>query len=613
MLINTPFQTIQQAIVEQRISEALDLLARHASSLSTAELGSVGLRLGALIDPSTAAVELILTSSSNPMEMANLLRANFAAGGMQVTVRDTGYDQWRFVLREEKQSESGSAVRLLLCMLDATIAYPRMAIDVDLERLAHVLSTVGDEIEDALRHTEDKGTVVILNTVPVPASQFDALLDFRARARAARLWHYFNGRLLSLVDTFAHVQVLDSIHVLQSRVTDGCFWDARMATVAGVNWTPDAMRAFADACVRTAKAVLGRARKCLVLDLDNTLWGGVLGDDGVDGIDIYDGSQGNAHARLQQAAVALGRQGVILAVCSKNELGLVEECFAQREMPLKRDDLAMLVANWQPKPDNLRHIVSALNIHQDSMVFVDDSEFECALVRETLPAVRVVEIGDEPSLAVEMLLGDGVFDRVSITDDDRNRNRSYATEAKREELRAGSQDYSDYLSRLELVVSVRQVSSRDVQRAAQLSQRTNQFNLSGRRFTETELVQRIDSRDCVDLLFSVRDRLGEYGTVGAVFARHDGTRLYIQNMVLSCRVFSRGIEHFMLAEVADRARLRGCEVMRSVYVETPRNRQFKRFHTDCGFEVTSCEAPGEWFALQLSQSPKVPSWISRLD
>lgn len=613
MPVTTSFQRIKLAIREQRIDDALDLLVRHENSLSANELGSVGMLLGAAADLSKATIELVLMSSSQPMDLANMLHASFSAAGMLVTVRDTGYDQWRFILREHQQPVPNRTARLLLCLLDATVAYPRMAIDADLERLTQVLATVGDEIEDALRHTEDSGNVVVLNTVPVPAAQLDALLDFRSRARAAQLWHNFNGRLLGFVDAFAHVQVLDATHVLQNRLSDGRFWDARMAAVAGVQWTSEAMRAFSSAYVRTANALLGRARKCLVLDLDNTLWGGILGDDGIDGIEVHEGSQGNAHARLQQAASALGRQGVILAVNSKNELDLVEQCFAQREMPLTRDEFAMVVANWEPKQNNLQHIVRTLNIQEDSVVFVDDSPFECALVRETLPAMRVVEIGDEPAQAVELLLASGMFDRVSVTDDDRCRNRSYATEAKRAELRTGTQDYGAYLRRLELVVSARPISSRDVQRAAQLSQRTNQFNLCGRRFTEAELGQRVACQDYVDLLFAVRDRFGDYGIVGVVYARHDGPTLYIDNMVLSCRVFSRGIEQWMLAEVAQRAHQRGCEVVRSVFVETTKNRQFKRFHADCGFESTSGDGPGEWFTLPLHQRPQAPDWITKLD
>lgn len=577
----------------------------------------VGRQLGTMHEPPPTAIDLVLASSGQPMDMANLLRASLAANGLDAHVRDTGFDQWRFVLREPQAPVSTGSARLIFCLLDATIVYPRMAIDTDMERLARTLASVGDEIEGALRHTEATGGFIIFNTVPVPATQMDALIDFRARAHAARLWHEFNARLLGLVDTFAHVQVLEANHVLQGRLEEGRFWDPRMATAAGVQWTPDAMRAFADACARTAHAVLGRARKCLVLDLDNTLWGGVLGDDGIDGIEIDEGSRGNAFARLQQTAAALGRQGVILAINSKNDSDLVDQCFAQRSMPLTRDDFAMVVANWDPKPGNLRHIVKTLNIHEDSVVFVDDSPFECALVRESLPAVRVVDIGDEPARAVERLLGNGMFDRVSVTADDRNRNRSYAIEARRAELRTGTSDYDDYLRRLALTVSLRPVTSRNIQRAAQLSQRTNQFNLCGRRFTETELGQRLAAGECMDLLFSVRDRFGDYGIVGAVYTHLDGPTLHIDNMVLSCRVFSRGIEQWMLAQVVDRAHQRECQMVQGHFIETPRNHQFRRFYSEGGFETTAGDAPGEWFTLPIpspdARRPRAPEWITRLD
>lgn len=608
-----PIQAILSALREQRLTDASDLLMRHAPTLSAAELGSVGMLLGAIADEQTPQLELVLMSSSQPMNLANLLHASFAASGLRAVVRDTGYDQWRFVLREPQNSAPIGATRLYLCLLDATIAYPRMALDSDLDRLERVLGTVSEELEDAVRHTEKTGSILVLNTVPVPMEQLDVLLDFRSRARAVRLWYSFNIRLLNLVETFPHLQVLDAAHILQNKVPHGRFWDARMATLAGVQWTPNAMLAFANAYVRTARAVLGQARKCLVLDLDNTLWGGILGDDGIDGVEIQEGTHGNAHARLQQASAALGCQGVILAVNSKNEQELVEQCFAQRAMPLTRTDFALVLANWQPKHDNLREIVRSLNIFEDAVVFVDDSPFECDLVRESLPGVHVVEIGEEPANAVELLLCSGMFDRVSVTDDDRARNRSYANEAKRTKMRSDTQDYSEYLRRLKLAVSVRPLEPRDVQRAAQLSQRTNQFNLTGQRFSEVDLGQRVESSDSMDLLFSVQDRFGDYGIAGAVFGRCEGRTLHIENMVLSCRVFSRGIEHYMLAKVAERAVRQGCETIRSCYIKSAKNRQFSVFHDQCGFDPVAAESPGEWFSLPLSRRPQAPAWISSLN
>ncbi len=335
-------------------------------------------------------------------------------------------------------------------------------------------------------------------------------------------------------------------------------------------------------------AAAGRARKLLVLDLDDTLWGGIVGDDGWEQLQVGGTSAiGEAYSAFQHEIKRLARRGVILAVCSKNDERVALEALDRHpEMVIRRGDLAAWRINWGDKAENIRALVAELNLGLAATVFIDDSPAERARVREALPEVLVPEWPTDPARYVPALRGLRCFDTWRITDEDRARAASYAAERQRREVRATAQTLDEWLARLELQVESGSLSAADLPRAAQLINKTNQFNLTTRRMSERELAALAEQPGVRVLTFRVRDRFGEYGLTGLASMHIDGDAGRIEDFVLSCRVMGRGVEQRMLARLRDEALAHGCARLIARYVPTARNGPCRSFLSASGFRAS---------------------------
>jgi FkbH-like protein len=604
-------------IRSKNISLFLEQFAPTASSYSAAESGSIGYALQQQVqvgqetqDDFIATVDISILSSGNAMELPNQLTAALAADRIFPKITDTGYNQWRFEMMNAGASHS--AAHVTVCLLDESIVFDGIGLTEDIELVARKLEECAQEIDSLVSHfLQNNQSFLILNTPLLSRVQQDVLLDFRSKARLAHLWCRFNAQLLALPQRHDRVFVIDSALALQGYLPNGEFCDARLSSIAKLRWTADAFRGMASAHARAIRALVGLNKKCLVVDLDNTLWGGILGDDGIDALEIEEGDHGDAYAKFQQSVAALGRQGIILAICSKNDDANVRQCFMQRGMPLTLDDFSIVVANWEPKDRNIRHIVQTLNIGDDSVVFADDSAFETGLVAKHLPHIKVLHLNGDPASYVETLLRQGLFDRLSVTAEDLSRNKLYATEEKRKVLSASFTSMDDYLHDLNLRIQVFPVTPREVHRVAQLTQRTNQFNLTTMRLSESELSARISDPDTVNLAIEVQDRFGSYGIVGAVFGKRAANSLTIENFVLSCRVFSRGIERFVLSEVLEMARTMQCAQLAGHFLASAKNQNFADFYLDAGFGVIASDSNVKTYARDAAATLAKPSWINQ--
>ena len=273
---------------------------------------------------------------------------------------------------------------------------------------------------------------------------------------------------------------------------------------------PQAAPSYGDLAARILAALRGLSKKCLVLDLDNTLWGGVIGDDGLDGIVLGEGSAaGEAHLALQHYAKQLKERGIILAVCSKNDAKIAEAAFRDHpEMVLRRSDFAAFVANWDDKAQNLKAIAARLNIGVDSLVFVDDNPIERARIRQSLPMVAVPEMPDDPAHYVRCLADAGYFEAVAFTADDRNRAEQYAANAEREALLGSAESMDEFLRGLKMTAVYGPFTAVDHARVVQLINKTNQFNTTTRRYAGEEITQIMDDPDALTLQFRLLDRRG---------------------------------------------------------------------------------------------------------
>jgi FkbH-like protein len=360
---------------------------------------------------------------------------------------------------------------------------------------------------------------------------------------------------------------------------------------------------FGELVVRTIAARLGMARKCLVLDLDNTLWGGVIGEDGLEGVVLGQGSaSGEAHLQLQHYARALRERGVLLAVCSKNEAAIAESAFQHHpEMVLRRSDFASFVANWSDKADNLRKIAKELNIGLDSLVFVDDNPAERARIREALPMVAVPEMPHDPAYYVRVLAEAGYFDAASLTAEDIERAGQYAANAEREELREQSDSLEGFLRNLEMSANCGTFEPGDLPRITQLINKTNQFNTTTKRYSLKEVKAIMSAPENITLQFRLFDRLGDNGLVSTIIILPVGNGVFeIDNWVMSCRVFGRGLEYEAMNTAVDAVRKRGGCRLKATYIPTAKNGVIKDLFSRLGFEPDAMAEAGGATCWQLA-------------
>jgi FkbH-like protein len=350
----------------------------------------------------------------------------------------------------------------------------------------------------------------------------------------------------------------------------------------------------ADHLCRTLAALAGKACRVLVLDLDNTLWGGEIGDDGVPGIRLGQNSaEGEAYVSFQRFVLNLRRRGIALAVCSKNTDSIAREPFrAHPEMLLKEEHIAVFQANWQDKAANLQAIAEALDLGLESLAFADDNSAERERVRQALPLVSVPEIGSEPAYFAALIADSGVFEHLLLTTEDRSRAESYRSRAAAAELKAMIGDYDEYLRSLKMTLSVSRFDAVSRARVVQLINKSNQFNLTTRRYGESEVREFEADNDGV-LCWQVRldDAFGAHGIIGIVIVRKQPGLWTIDSWLMSCRALTRGVEAALMNLLMVEARNSGARAVVGEYIATPRNALVADFFARMGFAATENE-PG---------------------
>lgn len=420
-------------------------------------------------------------------------------------------------------------------------------------------------------------------------------VDYPAHESYGRLAGTLPGGRTRLIDTlnlrmreaaFPNVSVLDAAAVQRDvgnqRWQDDLAW-VRYRQHPSLEALPD----LAESYVAIVRAVLGMARKVLVADLDNTLWGGIIGEDGIDGIKIGpDSHEGEAYLAVQQYLLELQCRGILLAVCSKNNPEDARLPFLRHpQMVLKLEDFAAFRANWEDKVTNLRAIAQELCLGLDSFVFLDDNPVECEWVRSQLPEVAVVEVGNPPLSTLRRLDRARYFEALSLSGEDLARADQYRVEAQRKTLFSSSVSLHDFLEKLQMEAAVEEVTAKNLARVTQLVNKTNQFNLTTRRYTEAQVRQIAEDPSCWIRAFRLADRMGSYGLIGVLICRpSQGAAWEIDTWLMSCRVLGREMEKFMLDRLIEAASQRGISHIEGTYLPTAKNGLVKDLYDLLGFD-----------------------------
>jgi len=343
---------------------------------------------------------------------------------------------------------------------------------------------------------------------------------------------------------------------------------------------------YADHVCRLLAALRGRSRRSLILDLDNTLWGGVIGDDGLKGIQIGSGDAvGEAYLAFQQYVLSLRNRGIVLAVSSKNEDETARMPFRQHpDMVLHEKDFAIFQANWSDKASNIRAIADTLGLGLNAMVFIDDNPFERNLVREALPEVAIPEMPEDPAAYARTLSAAGYFEAVNFSEEDIKRASYYAGNAQRATLERQVGDVATYLASLEMEIDFRPFDEAGRARITQLINKSNQFNLTTRRYSEAQVARFEADANALTLQVRLRDKLGDNGMISVVICSSSGADVWeIDTWLMSCRVLGRRVEEAVLQELVDHAKRRGASRLRGVYCPTNRNKIVEQHYAKLGF------------------------------
>ena len=395
-----------------------------------------------------------------------------------------------------------------------------------------------------------------------------------------------------------------------------------------MNWYDERMKLYAKApiasvmqahlCAEYVKffsAFAGLTKKCLVLDLDNTLWGGVVGEDGLEGIQLGPDYPGSAFMEFQRLLLDLHRRGVLLAIASKNNPADVEEVFAgHRFMILRREHFADVQIHWEAKSQSLVRIAERLSIGLEQMVFVDDNPAECEEVRRALPMVLVIQLSGQPEYYVRTVQEAGLFDTLTISAEDRRRGDLYRQRAQANAARLNVTSVEDYYRDLEMEIIVAPVDRASLSRTAQLTQKTNQFNVTTLRYSEAEIARRTADPIWTTATVGVKDKFGDNGIVGVVMAQERGENLDIDTLLLSCRVIGRTVETAMLAHLCDQARRRRIKAVTARVVPSRKNAPARDVFERHGFsKIGEDDAGATFWSLDLQAGGvEWPSWFKRL-
>ena len=411
-----------------------------------------------------------------------------------------------------------------------------------------------------------------------------------------------NMGLMDLSQRYANLFICD-IAGLQNKLGRDMMFAPNVYVSTEMVLSIDALPYVASRVMDIICAIKGQFKKCLILDLDNTVWGGVIGDDGLEGIQLGHGlGIGKAFTEFQMWVKKLKQRGVIICVASKNNEETAKEPFEKHpDMVLKLEDIAVFQANWETKVDNIRTIQRILNIGFDSMVFLDDNPFERNIVRENIPGITVPELPQDPGEYLEYLYSLNLFETASYSQADKDRTNQYQVEAQRVSLQKTFSNEADFLKSLDMTSVVSGFNKFNTPRVAQLSQRSNQFNLRTVRYTEADIEALGQNPDVIDLSFTLEDKFGDNGLIAVIIMKkQDEETLFIDTWFMSCRVLKRGMEDFTLNTMVEAAREKGYKRIVGEYLPTPKNKMVENHYPSLGFQKLE-GTPTAQYVLDVEQ------------
>jgi FkbH-like protein len=543
-------------------------------------------------------ISLLATFTVEPL--VPFLEIETARAGFQASIYTAPFNVVRQELLDPESGchRHGPDVVFVAQLLDDVS--PPLANDylsLDAEQIEQHIEEIASETASAVAEfrVHSQAAVVVCN-FPLPRHPLLGIGEPNDPASQTEAIRGLNRRLAEAIRGIPDAYVLDFDRLLAE--VGYRSWQNQTWYLGRAPLSPDVLLLLAQTQAALLRGLLGRPRKCLVVDLDNTLWGGVVGEEGLPGIKLGHAYPGNAYRDLQRYLLQLHRRGVLLAINSKNNPAEVDEVLTSHpDMILRREHFASMRVNWSSKVDNMQEIAEELNIGLESLVYLDDHPAECELMRRALPEVLTLQACDErgrpdPIGAMRLLQEGRPFDKLLLTAEDRRRNELYQQQVARRELQHGSVSLEEYLCELETTVAIGPVDAFALPRVADLVQRTNQFNLTTRRHSAARLEAMIADPNWGVFALALRDRLGDSGVVGVALVCLEGSLAVVDTFLLSCRVIGRRAETALLCHVAEWARQHGARALVGEFLPTAKNAPAADFYPRHGFEQARATGEG---------------------
>ena len=554
-------------------------LAKEAKALNTSGAAKV-IRIALLADCAT-------------QHLADIMRAIAARNNVQAQVYEGNYDGVDLEILDPNSALYAFNPQYVVILLSSEKLKAHLYASGDRRSFAD--ETVGrlENLWSAFR-AQSQATI-IQSTFVLPSERAFGNYELKVADSVGSIFTEINYRL-SVKAREAKNVLLNDVDFIAASVGRTEWFDARMWNMAKTPCRLEHLPLLAQSLLDTALAASGMFAKCVVLDLDNTLWGGVIGDDGLEGIALGEFDEGEAFVGFQTFIRELKRRGIILAVVSKNEHAAAVLPFREHpHMVLKEEDISVFVANWDNKADNIRLVQKTLNIGFDSLVFLDDNPFERNIVRQFLPDVVVPDLPEDPSLYLQTLAELNLFETASFSEADLQRAEQYREEAQRELTKTHFTNINEYLISLGMEIRLERFNAFNLPRIAQLMQRSNQFNLMTRRYGEAACEAMMSDPSIAPLTVKLADKFGDYGLISVVILKNAGSDLEIDEYLMSCRVLQRGVESFTMNNIFSYAARLGANRVTGHYLPTKKNDMVKGFFKSFGFEKI---ADGEGGASQ---------------
>jgi len=450
--------------------------------------------------------------------------------------------------------------------------------------------------------TNSKSKLVITNLV-LPTYSPYGIYETKVNYGLQEMISDYNQQISKIIKNTESVYLYD-FNGFTTRLGEQNVFDFRQFFYGDVKVSLECIPHLAQDLVGYIKAILGLNKKCIVLDLDNTLWGGIVGEDGFEGIKLGNDPIGKAFVEFQKRLLALHQRGIILAINSKNNLDDAMRVIREHsDMVLKEENFSCVKINWNDKVQNMREIASELNIGLDSMVYLDDDPMNREYMRANLPQVLTVEMPRDVAQYAPVLMGLNDFDTLKITEEDLNRGNMYLQEKQRKVLEQQTTNIEDFLKQLKIKLKIKKANNLTIPRISQLTLKTNQFNLTTRRYQEEDIKKFLDAGHWVGCV-QVEDKFGDNGITGVFIIKKNSSEWLIDTFLLSCRIMGRGVEDSMMAEILKKAKQEGVKTVKGEFIPTKKNAPSANFLSDYGFKKE-----GQYWTFDTSNPIKIPKHI----